>query len=145
MFASVAHAMGVGGQGGGSTDALMQFMPLILMLGIFYFLLIRPQQKRAKEHKAMLQALKKGDTIITNAGFIGRISDIEDDMLTVDLGETKVQLARGYVAGLTAAKPKTGRKESGKKDAEPKQAEPKEAEKAAEKDAPRDPDNVDGV
>ena len=116
MFASVAHAMGAGGGSGGSGDALMQFMPLILMLAIFYFLLIRPQQKRAKEHKGMLQALKKGDTVITNAGFIARIIDIDEDILTVDLGTTTVQLGRAYVAGLSNAKffKPAGRKESRK-------------------------------
>ena len=66
MFASVAHAMGTAGAGqAGGADALMQFVPLIAMLAIFYFLLIRPQQKRAKQHKAMLEALKKGDQVLT--------------------------------------------------------------------------------
>jgi preprotein translocase subunit YajC len=155
MFASVAHAMGSAGGPAGSSDALMQFMPLILMVGIFYFLLIRPQQKKAKEHKAMLQGLKKGDTVITNAGFIGRIVDIDDDTLTLDLGSTRVQLGRGYVAGLSSVKmPKpSGKKESRSKDdakgvkdsKDAKDAEQDEAESdaAEESAAPRDPDSVD--
>lgn len=113
MFVSTAYAMGsAGGQAAGG-EAWMQFAPLLIMLAIFYFLLIRPQQKKAKEHRAMLQALRKGDTIITNAGFIGRIVDIDEDVLTIDLGETKVSLGRGYVAGLA-----TNRMKSGKKDEE---------------------------
>ncbi len=130
MFTSVAHAMGApaGGAAGG-TDALMQFMPLIIMLAIFYFLLIRPQQKRAKEHKAMLAALKKGDTVITNAGFIGRIVDIDGDILTIDLGDTKVQLGRGYVAGLSEMA------KSGKTKAEkPSKEEAKKKEEAKNQD-----------
>ena len=78
MFASVAHAMGTAGAGqAGGADALMQFVPLIAMLAIFYFLLIRPQQKRAKQHKAMLEALKKGDQVLTTGGLVGRVVDID--------------------------------------------------------------------
>jgi len=152
MFASVAHAMGSAGGAGGSGDALTQFMPLILMLAIFYFLLIRPQQKKAKEHKTMLQALKKGDTVITNSGFIGRIVDIDEDMLLLDLGSTRVQLGRSYVAGLSNAKliKAGGRKES-KKDVKDKDVEPDESKaeageaETAGANAPRDPDRVDKV
>ena len=70
MFASVAHAMGTAGAGqAGGADALMQFVPLIAMLAIFYFLLIRPQQKRAKQHKAMLEALKKEKDPLSGSPF----------------------------------------------------------------------------
>ena len=101
MFVSVAHAMGAGGAGGGAPgDAFMQFVPLLLMLAIFYFLLIRPQQKRAKQHKAMLANLKKGDQILSTGGLVGRIVDMDGDMLTIDLGDTKVTIGRAYVVGL---------------------------------------------
>ena len=141
MFVSVAHAMGAQGQAGG--DPLMGFMPIILMLAIFYFLLIRPQQKRTKEHKAMLAALKKGDTVITSAGFIGRIVDLDDEMLTIDLGETKVQVGRGYVAGLSNARmPKQGKKDGAKKDADKKDA-VKESEPVAESAAEQDVEAVE--
>lgn len=104
MFVSVAHAMGAaggaGGTGGAPADAFMQFVPLLLMLAIFYFLLIRPQQKRAKQHKAMLAGLKKGDQILSTGGLVGRIVDMDGDMLTIDLGETKVTIGRAYVVGL---------------------------------------------
>ena len=66
---------------------------------IFYFLLIRPQQKRNKEHKAMIESLGKGSYVMTSAGFLGRIVDIEGDILVIDLGETKVRMPRGFVSG----------------------------------------------
>ncbi len=109
MLVSVAHAMGSAGGAApaGGAEAFMQFIPLLLMLAIFYFLLIRPQQKRAKQHKAMLEALKKGDSIMTTGGLAGRIVDTDGDMLIVDLGETKVTVGRGYVAGLVDTKKKS--------------------------------------
>jgi len=107
MLVSIAHAMGsAGSTGSAGGDAFMQFVPLLLMLAIFYFLLIRPQQNRAKKHRAMLDALKKGDQIVTTGGIMGRIVDIDGDVLTIDLGETKVNVGRGYVAGLIEAKSK---------------------------------------
>ena len=72
FWTTTAYAMGAGGQGG-EGDPLMSLLPLILMFAVFYFLLIRPQQKRSKEHKTMLEALRKGDDIITNGGLCGRM------------------------------------------------------------------------
>lgn len=121
MFVSLAHAMGGVPGGGSGGDAFMQFVPLLLMLAIFYFLLIRPQQKRAKLHRAMLESLKKGDYVMTTGGLVGRIVDVDNDMLVIDLGETKVTVGRGYVSGLTEGR-------SGKKlDKAEKKTEKKEA------------------
>ncbi len=78
---------------------LTSLMPLVLMFAVFYFLLIRPQQKRAKTHKAMLAALQKGDHVITSGGLLGRVVDVEGDILTIDLGGTKAQVARGFING----------------------------------------------
>ncbi|NCC24630.1 MAG: preprotein translocase subunit YajC [Deltaproteobacteria bacterium] len=109
MFLSdIAYAMGTTGdasaQGG---NPLTAFMPLIIMFAIFYFLLIRPQQKKAKEHRQTLANLNKGDHILTNGGLYGRITAIAEDVLTVDLGEENlVRINRGYIAGL--AEPKAG-------------------------------------
>lgn len=99
---ATAYAMGAAPQGaeGGAMGMLAQFAPLVVMFAIFYFLLIRPQQKRAKEHKAMLDGLKNGDQVVTTGGLIGRITHIEGDILTIDLGETKVKVGRGYVTGM---------------------------------------------
>lgn len=63
------------------------FVPLILMLGIFYFLIIRPQQTRMKAHQAMLAAVKRGDTVVTAGGLIGKVSKVKDD------GELMVEIA----------------------------------------------------
>ncbi len=111
MFASVAHAMGTAGAGqAGGADALMQFVPLIAMLAIFYFLLIRPQQKRAKQHKAMLEALKKGE-VLTTGGLVGRVVDIDGDILSIDLGSTTVSLGRAYVVSVMDPRSKAVKEE----------------------------------
>lgn len=112
MFVSIAHAMGSTGGAAGGSEAFMQFVPLLAMLAIFYFLLIRPQQKRAKLHKAMLEGLKKGDQVLTTGGLVGRIVDMDGDILTLDLGSTTVNLGRSYVVGLTEQKTAKSAKES---------------------------------
>ena len=112
MFASVAQAMGTAGAGqAGGADALMQFVPLIAMLAIFYFLLIRPQQKRAKQHKAMLEALKKGDQVLTTGGLVGRVVDIDGDSLSIDLGSNTVSLGRAYVVSVMDPRSKAVKEE----------------------------------
>ncbi|MEG2172571.1 MAG: preprotein translocase subunit YajC [Desulfovibrionaceae bacterium] len=105
FFESIAHAMGATPSGGGqagATDMLVQFVPLILMFGIFWFLLIRPQQKRAKEHKAMLENLKRGDYVVTSGGMIGRILEIDADAMLLECGESKLRMTRGAIAGMYA-------------------------------------------
>ncbi len=101
MLTSIAYAA-AGNPGGAPADAggmFASFVPLILMFVVFYFLLIRPQQKRAKQHKEMLNALKKGDYVITTGGLLGRIVEVNGDIFTIDLGETKVRTPRSYVSG----------------------------------------------
>lgn len=105
FFDNLAHAMGqapaAGGQAG---NPLMTFMPLILMFVIFYFLLIRPQQKKQKEHKLMLENLTRGDRVITTGGLYGRVIETKDDVLTIDLGnDMHVQVGRGFISGLAPA------------------------------------------
>ena len=79
-----------------------QFIPLILIFVIFYFFLIRPQQKRVKDHKAMVASLKRGDEIITSGGIIGTIDRVmEDDRIEVIIGENvKVQIIRSTITSL---------------------------------------------
>ena len=79
-----------------------QFIPLILIFVIFYFFLIRPQQKRVKDHKAMVESLKRGDEIITSGGIIGVVDRVmEDDRIEVIIGEnTKVQIIRSTITSL---------------------------------------------
>ena len=75
MFASPAYAQAAGGGLGG----IGGFIPLILIFGIMYFLMIRPQQKKMKEHRAMVEALRKGDQIVTAGGLIGKVSKVKDE------------------------------------------------------------------
>ena len=75
------------------------------------FLLIRPQQKRAKQHKAMLEALKKGDQVLTTGGLVGRVVDIDGDILSIDLGSTTVSLGRAYVVSVMDPRSKAVKEE----------------------------------
>ncbi|WP_291436467.1 preprotein translocase subunit YajC [Desulfovibrio sp.] len=107
MFESVAFAMGTpqaGGAPASGTDMLMQFLPLILMFVIFWFLLIRPQQKRAKAHKQMLSELKRGDHVLTSSGLIGRILEIDDEQVLLESGDAKLRISRAAIGGLLPAK-----------------------------------------
>ena len=85
-----------------SGQVIAQFIPLILIFVIFYFFLIRPQQKRVKDHKAMVESLKRGDEVITSGGIIGVVDRVmEDDRLEVTIGEgTKVQIIKSTVTSL---------------------------------------------
>jgi preprotein translocase subunit YajC len=95
-FAMGAPAGGAAGQGG--TAAIMNFLPLIFMFGIFYFLLIRPQQKKAKEHKAMLEAIKIGDSVKTAAGIHGKIAAIEDQVVTLEVATgVKIKMDKPFI------------------------------------------------
>ena len=84
------------------SQGLAQFIPLILIFVIFYFFLIRPQQKRVKDHKAMVESLKRGDEVITSGGIIGIVDRVmEDDRIEVVIGEgTKVQIIRSTITSL---------------------------------------------
>lgn len=105
FFASDAWAMGPspqGGQGGGG--AIAGLLPLILIFVIFYFLLIRPQQKRAKEHKAMLEAIKKGDKVITSGGVYGLVESVGQNTVTLKISENvKVKFGKAYIASIRPA------------------------------------------
>ena len=85
-----------------NSSGFAQFIPLILIFVIFYFFLIRPQQKRVKDHKAMVEALKRGDEVITSGGIIGVVDRVmEDDRIEVTIGEgTKVQIIRSTITSL---------------------------------------------
>ena len=85
-----AQADAAGGSG------LVGLLPMVLIFVVFYFLLIRPQQKRAKEHRAMVADLAKGDEVVTNGGVLGKISDVDDNFVAVDIAQgvtVKVQRA----------------------------------------------------
>ncbi len=83
--------------GGGS--GIMGFAPLVVLFVIFYFLLIRPQQKKAKEHKQMLSEVEKGDSIVTTGGIFGRVISVSEDTLMVEVADNvKIKIARDAVA-----------------------------------------------
>lgn len=85
------------------SNPLLQFLPILLIFGIFYFLLFMPMQKQKKQQQKMLQALKNGDVVITNGGIVGTIVSVgDDDTLTLRIkpDNVKLQFARGSVASL---------------------------------------------
>ena len=84
FFISDAMAQGPAGP---EPNFLVSMLPLILIFVIFYFLLIRPQTKRAKEHKQMVEALKKGDEVVTNGGLLGRITDVGDNFIRLEVAD----------------------------------------------------------
>ena len=81
-------------------NPLTAFMPIVLMFAIFYFLLIRPQQKKQKELQEMVKNLKKGDKVVTTGGMIGIVHTLQDDyvVLKVGDGDTKIEVLRSYIA-----------------------------------------------
>jgi preprotein translocase subunit YajC len=85
MFISPAFAQGA--PAGGGTDVLFQMAPFLLIFVIMYFLILRPQQKRVKEHQAMVKALRKGDTVVTSGGVVGKVTKVIDD------NEVEIQIA----------------------------------------------------
>jgi preprotein translocase subunit YajC len=87
MFVTPAYAQAAGGAAGAFTS----FIPLILIFAIMYFLLLRPQQKKMKEHKAMVEALRRGDQVVTQGGLIGKVTKVKDD------NEVEVEIASGVV------------------------------------------------
>lgn len=103
MVHALAAPSGGGGEPQGAGAMIQSFLPLILIFVIFYFLLIRPQSKKAKEHKQTLQDLKKGDKVMTNGGIHGIIEDIDGDILTLKIGikdDVRIKINRNYIASL---------------------------------------------
>lgn len=98
-FISPAYAQAAGGGAGSGLEAML---PLVLIFVVFYFLLIRPQQKKAKEHKAMLEAVRRGDKIVTGGGIVGTVTKvIDDNEVTVEIAEgVKVRVQRGLIASV---------------------------------------------
>ena len=94
-IAPAAFAGGGGAPAGGIMGQLLFFVPLIL---IFYFLLIRPQQQRAKKHTAMVEAVKRGDTVVTSGGLVGKVTKAADKEITVELADNvRVQVIKSMI------------------------------------------------
>ena len=100
MFVSDAFAQAAGGAAPDPMSAaLVQLAPLVLIIIVFYFLLIRPQQTRLKAHQDMVKNLQRGDTIVTAGGLIGKVKSVADDELRVELApNVEVRVVRGTVA-----------------------------------------------
>ena len=107
MFISPAYAQATGGADGGFTTLL----PLVLIFVVFYFLLIRPQQKRAKQHREMLGTVRRGDKIVTGGGIMGTVTKVvNDDELAVEIAEgIKIRVQRSLIANVQSkSKPSSG-------------------------------------
>jgi len=106
IIASVAAAMAVitpahAAAAPAAGSGIASLAPLVLIMVIFYFLLIRPQQKKLKQQRALIESLKKGDQIITGGGLYGKITDVKDDILKVDIADgVRIKVKRDSITGL---------------------------------------------
>ena len=97
MFITAAYAQAAAGPGAG--DLFSMLMPMVLIMAVFYFLLIRPQQKRVKEHQKLVSELRRGDRVVTNGGLIGKVAKVEDAELLIDFAENvQVRVLRTAIA-----------------------------------------------
>lgn len=98
MFITPAYAQAAGGA---AANPIVQFLPLILIFVIMYFLMIRPQQKKLKDHKAMVEALRRGDQVVTQGGIIGKVSRVKegDQDIEVEIADgVKVRIVKGTIS-----------------------------------------------
>lgn len=99
MFVTPAYAQAAAAPSGAA--GLASFIPLILVFAIMYFLMIRPQQKKMKEHRAMVEALKKGDDVITQGGIIGKVAAVKDAEVEVEIASgVKIRVVRSSIANV---------------------------------------------
>jgi preprotein translocase subunit YajC len=99
-LAEVAYAMGTTPGGAGSPGGMSVFIPLLLMFAVFYFLLIRPQQKKQRTHQDMLKSLKVGDRVVTTGGLYGTIVAGGDNVIKLEIADkVRVDVGRSYIAG----------------------------------------------
>jgi preprotein translocase subunit YajC len=92
----ISRAFGQGADG--AQSSIMSFLPLILMFAVLYFIMIRPQMKRQKEHRNMLGAMAKGDEVVTNGGIVGKVTKVTDAYVGVEIAEgTEITIQKGSV------------------------------------------------
>ncbi len=97
-------AQATGGAPAGAQNPLMQFLPLVLIFVVFYFLMLRPQQKKLKEEQEMLSKLNKGDEVFTKSGILGTVHGLTEKVVTLDTGDgNKIKLLRSQIGGLAAS------------------------------------------
>ncbi|MEO7938876.1 MAG: preprotein translocase subunit YajC [Burkholderiaceae bacterium] len=98
MFISSAFAQTTPAAGGDMQSSLMSMLPLVLMFVVLYFVMIRPQMKKQKEHRSMVEALAKGDEVVTSGGVLGKVSKLGDSFLSVEIANgVEIQVQRGAV------------------------------------------------
>jgi preprotein translocase subunit YajC len=96
---SILFALSGSGTGEGGPSLFTSFIPILLIFVIFYFLLIRPQQKKQKQHQEMVSAVKKGDRIITNGGMYGTVADVKEHIIVLKIAENvKIELVKSSIA-----------------------------------------------
>lgn len=94
-------AMAAPTEGGGSGSVLIQFMPIILIFLVFWFMIIRPQKKQQDKRKSMIAALKRGDRIVTNGGLHGTVKDVKGDRVVATIAEgVKVEISKSAIGGV---------------------------------------------
>ncbi len=86
----ISNAYADGGASAPQDGGIMQFLPLIALLAVFYFLILRPQQKRAKEHKTLMEALQKGDEVITIGGILGKVTKVGEENVAIEVADNVV-------------------------------------------------------
>lgn len=102
---------------GGAPPAVMQFAPLVLIFVVFYFLLIRPQQQKAKEHKSMLANLKRNDDVITSGGLYGKVMALTDKVVTLEIApNVRVRVDRPQIASVAKSGPSEESKDAKEKE-----------------------------
>jgi preprotein translocase subunit YajC len=100
IFPTPAYAQAAGGAaaGGGTEALLMNLLPLVMILVVFYFLLIRPQQKRLKAHQERISGIRRGDTVVTSGGIIGKVTKVAEDEVTVEIApNVAVRVIKGTI------------------------------------------------
>lgn len=111
-FVQTAYAMAPGAGGGDPASMLSGFVPIILIFGIFWLIVIRPQQKRAKEHRNMVANLKKGDEVYTDSGIFGTIQKVTEDSVTLEIApKVSIRMQRSRVAEMAKAAKEPKQKE----------------------------------
>ena len=129
MLIATAYAQGTGATGFFDSQTALQLMPLVLIFVVFYFLLIRPQQKKAKEHRATLEALRRGDRVVTAGGIIGTIARVDSpEEVSIDIADgVRVRVVRSTISSVVAKPDPAAAREAARQREQPRaKAETKE-------------------
>jgi preprotein translocase subunit YajC len=122
MLISTAYAQGTGLPGFLDSQSALQFLPLVLIFVVFYFLLIRPQQKKAKEHRATLDALRRGDRVVTGGGIIATVARVDSpEEVTVDIADgVRVRVVRSTITNVLAKPDPAAAREAARQKEQPR-------------------------